>query len=142
MSEMLENVVKMINQFVPFHAFLKIEVTEMRKGFVRMEAPFREEYIGDPRRPALHGGLISTLADSSGGGAVWSKLDDANDRVSTVDLRMDYLRPGPPEDIVCEATVVRIGNMVGVAEMKVFAVSDPERIIATGKGVYNIHHPR
>ena len=34
--------------------------------------------------------------------------------------------------------MVRVGNRVAVTDMKLFAVESPERIIATGKGVYNI----
>jgi len=80
---------------------------------------------------------MSALIDTCGGAAVWTRVE-SRDRVSTVDLRVDYLRPGPLEDLACEATVVRAGNRVGVADMKLFAVSAPERVIASGKGVYNI----
>jgi len=140
MAEPHETIKKLMEEFVPFNAFLGIRVTEIREGFVRMEVGFRDELIGDPRRPALHGGLLSTVADTCGGGAVWTMVDE-NTRISTVDLRMDFLRPGPPEDVACEASVVRIGNMVGVSDMRLFAVSNPERTIATGKGVYNLKHP-
>ena len=140
MSQKNANIAKLMEEFVPFNHYLGFRVTEISEGFVRMEVPYKEEFIGDPRRPALHGGLISTVADTCGGGAVWSMVEE-NVRISTVDLRMDFLRPGPPENLVCEASVVRIGNMVGVADMRLFAISNPERTIATGKGVYNIKHP-
>ncbi len=141
MSTKFENVKELMNKWVPFHIHLGMRLVSMTEGFARMELSYRDEFIGDPRRPALHGGLISTLVDSCGGAAVWSKID-TNDRLSTVDLRVDFLRPGPPEDLVCEAGCLRVGNMVGVSEMSVFAAGDPERIIATGKGVYNIYHPK
>ena len=47
-----------------------------------------------------------------------------------------------PRDLACEGTVLRIGNRVGVVDMKVFAVDDPEKSVASGKGVYNIRRPR
>ncbi len=141
MSIEFESVEEMMNKWVPFHLHLGMTIVSMKEGYARMELSYRDEFIGDPRRPALHGGLISTLVDSCGGAAVWSKID-TNDRVSTVDLRVDFLRPGPPEDLICEAGCLRVGNMVGVSEMSVFTAGDPERIIATGKGVYNIYHPK
>jgi acyl-coenzyme A thioesterase PaaI-like protein len=63
--------------------------------------------------------------------------------VSTVDLRVDYLRPGSPEDLVCEAEVVRMGNRVAVMRAHVYSGGLPEagadvRPIATAQGVYNI----
>jgi acyl-coenzyme A thioesterase PaaI-like protein len=110
----LEDVIQFMEQMVRFNRYLGIRLLELRPGFALMELPYREDFIGDPFRPALL------------------------DRVSTVDLRIDYLRPGPLEDLRCEATVLRIGNRVGVTEMKVYAKTDPDRIIASGKAVYNI----
>jgi uncharacterized protein (TIGR00369 family) len=133
----LEQILQFMEQRIPFNRFLGIQVKVLQDGFARMELPFRQEFIGDPVRPALHGGVVSTLVDTCGGCAVWTRVD-TQDRVATVDLRVDYLRPGPLADLACEATVVRAGNRVGVADMKLFAIEDPDRIIATGKGVYNI----
>lgn len=133
----LERIIQFMEQRIPFNRFLGIQVKVLQDGFARMELPFRQEFIGDPIRPALHGGVVSTLVDTCGGCAVWTRVDP-QDRVATVDLRVDYLRPGPLADLACEATVVRAGNRVGVADMKLFAIEDPDRVIATGKGVYNI----
>lgn len=127
-----------MNGFVPFNVFLGIRVTEMDRGRARLEVPFREEFIGDPVRRALHGGLISTLADTAGGAALWSMADEPHTRVSTIDLRVDYLRPGRPETLVAEAQVVRAGKRVGVVDVRLFHPSAPADTVATGKGVYNI----
>ncbi|WP_394834591.1 hotdog fold thioesterase [Pendulispora rubella] len=128
----------LIEELIPFNRFLGMRCAEIRPSFARLELPFREDFIGDPLRRALHGGLLSTLADTTGGMAVWSELRDARSRLSTIDLRVDYLRPGKPELVACEATVVRQGNRVGVTDMRLFHPSSPEETIATGKGVYNI----
>jgi uncharacterized protein (TIGR00369 family) len=126
---------------IPFNQFLGIECTRVEPGFCRLELPFRPEFIGDPLRQALHGGVLSTLIDTCGGAAVWTRVEPT-DAVSTIDLRVDYLRPGARERIVAEAEVVRLGNRVGVADVRVFHPSAPERTIATGKGVYNLKRRR
>ncbi|MFO0679673.1 MAG: thioesterase family protein [Polyangiaceae bacterium] len=136
-----ELVKKIMEEYVPFNRLLGIQVTGLAKGFVRMEIPFRTELIGDGRRPALHGGVISALADTAGGAAVWTGTPDDESRVSTIDLRIDYLRPGRAETLVAEAQVVRVGNRVGVVDMRVFHPDRPEETVATGKGVYNIARP-
>ena len=81
---------------------------------------------------------MSTLADATGGCAVWSLLDDPRSRISTIDLRIDYLRPGKLETLVAEANVVRQGRRVAVVDVRLFHPSAPAETIATGKAVYNI----
>jgi len=127
----------LIENMIPFNKYLGVRIDEAREGFVRLELPFRPEFIGDAARPALHGGVISTLIDTAGGFAVWTQVS-VEDRVSTIDLRVDYLAPGGPETLFAEATVVRVGNRVGVTDVRCFQPSAPTRIVATGKAVYNI----
>jgi uncharacterized protein (TIGR00369 family) len=133
---------QVMEELIPFNRVLGIRVAEIDKGHVRMEIAFREELIGDPVRRAVHGGVISALADTAGGCAVWSALDEETARVSTIDIRIDYLRPGRPETLVAEANVVRAGRRVGVADIRLFHPSAPADSIATGKGVYNVVIPK
>ena len=129
---------QLMEEMIPFNRYLGMQCTRIAEGFCRLEIPFRDELIGDPTRPALHGGVLSSIADTAGGGAVWTTLEDPRARVSTIDLRIDYLRPGRAELLICEATVVRAGNRVAVTDMRVFHPSTESETIATGKGVYNI----
>ena len=126
-----------MRDFIPFNRFLGIQITAAEEGWVRLELPFREEFIGDASRPALHGGVISTLIDTCGGFAVFTAIP-FGERVSTIDLRVDYLAPGLPETLVAEGKVLRVGNRVGVTDITCYQPSNPARVVATGKGVYNI----
>ena len=127
----------LVSEMIPFNKFLGIEIDDAKEGWVRLSLPYRPELIGDASRPALHGGVISTLIDTCGGFAVWTTMS-MEDRVSTIDLRVDYLSPGAPDKLIADGTVVRVGNRVGVVDIRVFQPSTPERTVATGKGVYNI----
>jgi len=127
-----------MEELIPFNRYLGVRVAAVSKGSCRLEVPFREELIGDPLRPALHGGVLSALADAAGGGAVWTGIEDDRARVSTIDLRIDYLRPAKLETLVAEATLVRVGNRVGVADVRLFHPSAENETVATGKGVYNV----
>jgi uncharacterized protein (TIGR00369 family) len=129
---------QMMESFIPFNAYLGVRASQVDKSLLRLEVPFRPELIGDPVRPALHGGVLSALADACGGGAVWLGIADVRARVSTIDLRIDYLRPAKLETLVAEAHVVRLGNRVGVTDMRLYNAPSPEVTVATGKGVYNI----
>ncbi|MCB9645338.1 MAG: hotdog fold thioesterase [Deltaproteobacteria bacterium] len=122
---------------VPFNRVLQIRIEAMDWGTCRMSIPFREEFIGDPIRRALHGGVISALVDTCGGAALWTQCDP-EDRLSTVDLRVDYLRKGEPEMLFVDGHVLRLGNRVGVTEMVAYHAGRRHEPVASGKGVYNV----
>lgn len=128
---------RFVEQDIPYNAFLGLKVDEVCAGFCRLRLPYRPEFVGDVRRPAQHGGLISFLADTCGGVAVWSCCC-LEDRIATIDLRVDYLRPAPPQDLVAEAEVRLLGNRVGNAMVRIFAAGAPEENVAEGRGVYNV----
>jgi uncharacterized protein (TIGR00369 family) len=136
-SNDVQQVRRFMEEAIPFNKYLGFKVDELGDGYAKLSCPFRPEFTGDPHRPAIHGGLLAALADVTGGTALWSSIT-AQDRVATVDMRIDYLRPCPLEDLVCEAKVVRIGNRVGVVDMTITAAGTSDKPIATGKGVYNI----
>ncbi len=137
MNKRFEAIVRFIEEEVPFDKYLGIRVDELREGFAKLFIPFREEFIWDKRRPALHGGLISTLIDTCGGSAALTHCAQ-DDRISTVDIRVDYLRPGPDDDIIAEAVVQRTGNRVSVVHTRVYAARDKKTVIAEGRSVYSI----
>jgi len=129
---------RLFEEALPFNHFLGIRVVDVGDGFVHLELPFRPEFVGDPLRPALHGGVLSTLIDTAGGAATFTKLSPSA-VVSTIDLRVDYLLPAAPELIAAEAHVVRVGNRVCVIDARLYHPSAPGHTVATGKGVYNVH---
>ena len=132
---------EMMRQFmekgIPFNDFLGMEVVDIGEGEAEMRIGARAEFTGDPFRPALHGGVISALADTVGGLAVFTAAN--HDKVaSTVDLRVDYLRPGAvDQDLHARAKVIRLGNRVAATHTVVFQ-ADPEKPIATAQAVYNM----
>lgn len=130
-------------QKIPFNRFVGLVVEQLEVGACTLRIPWRDELIGDPTRPALHGGVTSMIADTACGAACFTSLPSSSDRLSTVDLRVDYLRPGTAADIWCRGTVMRMGNRVAVARSEVFddglPTSDEEsKPIATAIGVYNV----
>jgi len=132
-----------MEQAIPFNRHLGMRVELLQQGRCVLRIPWQDHLIGDPSRPAVHGGVLSTLADTAGGAACFTLLTTASDRVSTVDLRIDYLRPGPSEDLLCDAHTVRMGNRVAVARMHIYSGQLPESdqadlALATGTGVYNV----
>jgi uncharacterized protein (TIGR00369 family) len=125
-----------MEQDVPFNRHLGFKVLEVGEGYVKTLVAYRPEFIGDPRRPALHGGFLASVVDACGGLAVWTHFD-IDDLISTVDMRVDYLRPGPDKDIIAESRVVRTGNRVSVVNTVIYTAGDPEMVLVEGRAVYN-----
>ena len=86
----------LIENGLPFQKMLGIRVASIEKGRVRLFIPFREDLIGDARRPAIHGGVISTMADVCAGFTVLTryKLDDC---ITVLIQRVEYLRLMSPQ---------------------------------------------
>ncbi len=122
---------------IPFNRYLGLRLVSLERGTATLLLPFKPELVGDPFRPALHGGVIATVLDTAGGAAVFSELA-VGDRVSTVDIRVDYLRPGRLEDLYAEAKIRRVGNRMGVTSIRAYHASDPDQSVAEAMGVYNI----
>ena len=125
---------KICEEAIPFNHFLGIKLAKVSNGKIRLRLPFRKEFIGDPLRPAIHGGVLSTLMDTAGGAAAWTLLNHG-DRLSTVDLLVDYLLPATTAALQADAEVIRIGNRVAVVQI---SVRQKRKLIANGRAVYNV----
>lgn len=74
----------------------------------------------------VHGGALSTLADSVAGSAVASLGHNA----VTLNNTMNYLRSANGDKVYCIAEVVRDGRTITVCDARLFDSDD--RLIATG----------
>jgi uncharacterized protein (TIGR00369 family) len=133
------DVLRLMEEHAPFNRLLGLQGESIESGRAVFRLPVREEFVGDPRRPALHGGVVSALVDTAGGAAAWSALGPG-ESVSTVDLRVDFLEParlGGP--LRAEALLLRKGNRV--CHVRVSVTQDGV-LVAEGTAVYNIHRRR
>lgn len=126
-----------VDNFIPLHKLLKIQLVEAHEGFAKLLIPFSPDIIGDPRSQRIHGGIIAVAMDSAGGAAGIATLNSYSDKISTIDMRIDYLRPAHAKDFYCEGQIVRSGNRIIVTSMKAYHCGETE-IIAEGKGVFNV----
>jgi uncharacterized protein (TIGR00369 family) len=77
-------------------------------GHASGEQPYDARLVGDPDSGVIAGGVVTTLIDSICGLAVLSKLRVLQ-RVATLDLRVDYLRPASPQQTLhCVAECYRV----------------------------------
>lgn len=117
-------------EYMPFTNLLGIELTEAADGYAEGHVEMREELSSMPGGSIAHGGVTYSLADTVGGAAVISLVQDV---APTIDMRMDYLAPAT-DDLYAEAEVVREGGSVAVVSIEVWDVDDHH--VATARGVY------
>jgi uncharacterized protein (TIGR00369 family) len=115
---------------MPFAQLLGVEMTEVDDGHAEGWIEMREELSWNQDRIMAHGGVTFTLADTVGGAALVSLVDQP---VPTIDMRIDYLNAGTG-DLHAEADVVRCGSDVGVVDVDVYAEDDTH--LANARGVY------
>ncbi len=141
MQDDLVEMSKLIETLHPFHEYLGIKVASLEPGKSQLRIAFRTELLGQKEWGALHGGVISTLADVAGVAALRA-ICGWQTRISTIDLRVDYLKPALRCGLVAEGLVVHCGKQVGNATIRIFSDSAPDVVIAEGRGVYNLSRPQ
>ena len=123
---------------------MKIETLDLDKIGIRFE--MRPELVGNFTRGNLHGGVISSVLDVTGGMVAWigimkkmegQSFDEISERfnkIGTIDIRVDYLRPGLGEYFIATGSTLRTGNKVSVTRMELH--NDKGILIAVGTGTY------
>ncbi|OLC25783.1 MAG: hypothetical protein AUG06_04040 [Actinobacteria bacterium 13_1_20CM_2_65_11] len=82
------------------------KLVEIGPGTLVLEGNLTAEAHGFPtgRGPIVHGGAIATLADETLASAAFT-LAEEGETTATVDLKVDYYRPGTPGRLLCRAKV-------------------------------------
>ncbi|WP_421803907.1 hotdog fold thioesterase [Flagellimonas sp.] len=129
-----ERLIRLAEEEIPIHRYLGLKVETIEKEFIRVRIPFREDFVGDIRTKRWHGGIMATVMDSVGGAIGIANFESPEDKLSTIDLRVDYLRFAEGKDLLFEGKLVRMGNRIMVTKMKAF---QDGVLVAEGRGVYN-----
>ena len=115
----------------PYLKLLGIELVEIEPEKVVMQLEMREQL----RQPhgLLHGGAIASLIDTAMAFAVVTRLTE-DEKASTVDLTVQYLRPHTEGKIVCTAKVLKAGKRLLFVSAEV--ENEQEKLIATALSTY------
>ncbi len=145
-EELLQLIHEIWERKVPFNKALGMKIESLGAEGTALRLTMREDLIGNYFRGSLHGGVISATLDATGGlvaylGVVESMegrpLQEKMDRFSrmgTIDLRIDYLRPGIGSYFLAGGYILRLGNRVAVTRMELH--NDEGNLISVGTGAY------
>jgi uncharacterized protein (TIGR00369 family) len=146
----IDSIVEMLSHFyeerIPFNKILGLRVESLRSDCIRVRFDMQPSLIGNYVKAILHGGVISSVLDATGGltasfGVLEKLTDTPTDeiekriaRIGTIDLRIDYLRPGQGRYFLATGNIMRAGRRVTVTRMELHNHKDV--LIAVGTGTY------
>jgi len=129
-----------------FNQVLGLKIDAVSSEGVAGHIDMRRELIGHYAHQRLHGGVISASLDAMGGLAVMAAIGARHmdvapaqrllrfAKLGTIDLRIDYLRPGIGERFELRAQVMRLGSRVASTRME-FLTADGT-LLSTGSAAY------
>ena len=135
---------------IPYLGFLGIRFDTMGDDLTGV-LPFRPALIGNPLIPALHGGVTAAFLEVTAiVGLVWAAFGPEGDPgqtppaldalPKTIDLTVDYLRPGQPRDSFARARINRQGRRYASVHVEAWQ-EDPARLFAQGTGHFLMPGP-
>lgn len=117
---------------IMFNQVLGLKITALKPDGVVGRIDMKPELVGHYAYNRIHGGVISAGLDAMGGLAVMAAIgakhmDETPEqrlhrfaKLGTIDLRIDYLRPGISEYFELRAEVLRLGSRVATTRMEFF----------------------
>ena len=134
---------------IPYISFLGVDF-ERRGDEITAILPFKEELIGNPSLPALHGGSIAAFLEISAiiglsWAQIWHQIEDSRPDAGysdysgnftlpkTIDFSVDYLRSGLPRDSYARAKVNRAGRRYASVHVEAWQ-DNRDRLFAQGTG--------
>ncbi len=120
---------------VPYANFLGVRVIRV-DGELLGHLRFAEHLIGNPYLPALHGGVLGALLEST---AIFQLMWETEAIVlpKTITLTVDYLRPGRPVDTFARGILTRQGRRVANVRIEAWQ-EDRSRPIAVASAHFLI----
>jgi uncharacterized protein (TIGR00369 family) len=116
---------------VPFARLLGLELGELKPGEATLYLEVRDEL--KQNQGVMHGGAVASLIDTASAFAVVTQLEP-NERVTTTDLTIHYLRPIGSGRLAATARTVRGGRRLFVLSVDV--INDQQKLVATAVTTY------
>ena len=145
-QKLLKLIQEITEERIPFNKLIGMKVEKLDLDSIGIRFKMRPELIGNFMRGNLHGGVISSVLDVTGGMVAWTgimkkmkgrsfeEIAEKFAKIGTNDLRVDYLRPGFGKHFIATGNTLRTGNKLSVTRMELH--NDEGILIAVGTGSY------
>ena len=131
---------------IVFNQVLGLKIEALTANVATASIAMKDELVGHFSFHRLHGGVIASGLDAMGGLAVMCAIGSRHmdepfmrrlerfGKLGTIDLRIDYLRPGIGDSFSLRAEVLRLGSRVASTRMEFLGADG--KLLATGAGAY------
>ena len=131
---------------IVFNKMLGLKITSIKPERATARIDMRHELVGHYLHNRIHGGVISAGMDAIGALAVMAAMGARHmnetplqrlhrfAKLGTIDLRVDYLRPGVGDYFELRAEVLRLGSRVATTRME-FLNADG-KLLSTAAAAY------
>ena len=116
---------------VPYARLIGLELGEISPGAATIHLEVRDDLRQN--QGVIHGGAVASLIDTAAAFAVLTQIE-TNERVSTTDLTIHYLRPANSGRLTASARIVRAGRRLIVVSVEV--TNDQDILVATAVTSY------
>lgn len=144
--EFLDGLKRIFEHSIAFNQVLGLKIASIQPDGVVAHIAMKPELIGHYAFNRIHGGVISAGLDAMGGLAVMAAIGARHmdesplqrlhrfAKLGTIDLRVDYLRPGIGERFELRAEVMRLGSRVASTRMEFLGADG--KLLSTGSAAY------
>jgi len=144
--EFITGVKQVFEEKIVFNQLLGLKITSVLPSQVKARIDMRNELVGHYAYNRIHGGVISAGLDAMGGLAVMVAIGARHmdesvqqrlqrfSKLGTIDLRVDYLRPGIGEWFELRAEVLRLGSRVASTRMEFLGADG--KLLSTAAAAY------
>jgi len=98
--------------------------------------PFRDDHIGNPLIPAIHGGVLGAVMEIAATAQLFVQLE-LKRFPRPIDVSVDYLRSAKPRDLFARAIIARKGRRVANVRVEAWQ-ENREALTATLHGHFLI----
>ena len=128
--EYIEGFRQIYEEKIVFNQTIGLKLVSVTPEGVEARIDMRPELVGHFAYNRIHGGVISAALDAIGSAAVMAALAAKHmdeppakrlerfAKLGTIDLRIDYLRPGIGDFFTVHAEALRVGSRVGTSRME------------------------
>lgn len=134
----LERLRELFEERIAFNKVLGLKLVEAADGRAKLEFPMKPELVGNFTLGILHGGVISAALDVVGSLAIQAGFrdDDPFYAMGTVDMRIDFLRPGKGRLFTATGQVMRPGHILSSTRMEL--VNEHGELLSMGTAIYRV----
>lgn len=145
-AEFIEGLRRIFEHSIAFNQVLGLKIASITPQRAVAHIAMKPELVGHYTFNRIHGGVISAGLDAMGGLAVMAAIgarhmDEAPlqrlhrfSKLGTIDLRVDYLRPGIGDSFELRAEVLRLGSRVASTRMEFLGTDG--KLLSTGAAAY------